>query len=348
MIYIWMCMISIVIYKILDSTQVPKKLTMLVSFLPLFIVGAIRKDVGTDYIGYSYYQIPITLHDLDGKVEALSRLIIKLGYFLSGETTYIYIFSLFHILFMFFVMKAIEEGSKNGAYSIFLLVISTYFNFSLSGMRQALATSIIMYGLIFLKKNKYFYYILTVVIATLIHESAIIYILFLVLYLLKMDMLLGIVVVLGTFILKYAGENVIELLMQETGFYEEYIGSEFFTGETTRLYQYYGIAIAIIVILISIIYKKIIPKEMKIYNSIAYILLFVSINNTYFPTPYRIILMFLPFYIVVLPNYIGYISNVRIRFFVYSMFTILTIVVYSIGILDYNRFSTLPYKTFFD
>lgn len=50
----------------------------------------------------------------------------------------------------------------------------TFFTFSLNGMRQFLAVSIIVYATLFLKKGKYVKFIIFVLIASLFHRSAII------------------------------------------------------------------------------------------------------------------------------------------------------------------------------
>jgi len=114
--------------------------------------------------GISIIQIPGVLNGFSHiKFEPLAKQVVFLGYYLADRQHYFYIFSLFHIILMWFIYKYISENSKNISESLFLLLTSVFFTFSLSGIRQAISTMIAFYALKYLEKNKVFHFIFFII-----------------------------------------------------------------------------------------------------------------------------------------------------------------------------------------
>ena len=113
MIYIVVTAISMIISSIIVKLKM-KSYWQILAFLPLTFLGALRAYVGIDYTTYSIIQIPGILNGFSHiKFEPLAKQVVFLGYYLADRQHYFYIFSLFHIILMWFIYKYISENSKN-------------------------------------------------------------------------------------------------------------------------------------------------------------------------------------------------------------------------------------------
>ena len=117
MIYVFTTMLSAMIASIINYSKLSteaKKIGYFISFIPLFLIGALRAYVGIDYTTYSLYQIPDVLGgSLTVKFEPLDKLVVYLGYYLANQQHYFYIFSIFHIILMWYLYKYIVQQSSN-------------------------------------------------------------------------------------------------------------------------------------------------------------------------------------------------------------------------------------------
>ena len=132
-----------------------KEAVYFLGFIPLILIGALRAYVGIDYTTYSLYQIPDVLAGSQTvKFEFLDKLVVYLGYYLANQQHYFYIFAIFHIILMWFLYKYIVQQSSNVMLSVFLLLTTVFFTFSLSGIRQSIATAIVFYALKYINQKK--------------------------------------------------------------------------------------------------------------------------------------------------------------------------------------------------
>lgn len=151
----------------------------------LFLVSALRYDVGQDYnhwidvynwimngenggnyveIGYKYLNVLIQLIPI------------------FNEYTLFIITSAFIIFgFGYIIYRNVEK--KYWFLSIFMLICSGIFFASLNLVRQYIAVVIVALGMTFLKKQNYMLFILSVIVAALFHTSALIMLAFLAFYL---------------------------------------------------------------------------------------------------------------------------------------------------------------------
>lgn len=82
-------------------------------------------------------------------------------------------------VFVFSVCRLIYKKSVYPLISVLAFLALGYFSFSLSGLRQTMAMSIVIWSFYALEKNKKFRFILFVILATLCHKSAIVFLLIL-------------------------------------------------------------------------------------------------------------------------------------------------------------------------
>lgn len=143
-------------------------------FLLIFIVAAIRFDVGWDYVSYfdlieknhKFYSAQIE------RLEPFNQGIIFLSQFV-GFTQLYFITTSFIIYFSFY--NTFKKYSADFAISILLfLALPIFFFNSLSIIRQFVAIAIVLYGIPYIISKKIFRFYFILVIAILFHKSAII------------------------------------------------------------------------------------------------------------------------------------------------------------------------------
>lgn len=172
--YVFLLVFIIVVigrYKIVnDYTLMPKKMAYLYIEVFLIIIAVLRFDVGFDF--KNYYNL-IVFNYLDNEVkrfELIPRVLLNVAYkrkspvlfFITcGIPTYVLIF------------KAIKENSVS-RYESFLIYICVFFLESLGTVRQWLAMAVLFYAFKYLRKKKYYSYILCCIIAFYCHKSSII------------------------------------------------------------------------------------------------------------------------------------------------------------------------------
>lgn len=316
-----------------------------ISFCILFVLGAIRYDVGTDYVLYSDYQIPFVLDDKDVNFEFLAKEIAKFGFFLSGQEHYQYIFAIYHFICVFFVFCAIKSQSKILALSVFIYMFSSFYNFSLNGMRQAMAISIILYSMRFIFERKILY-ILLVIIASLFHKSALICFLFVFFDRKTLGIKSFLIASFIIFLVFLLFREGIYSIISALGVYSEYIGSQFDTGAYNITITIYGIVSFALFYSLNELTKKCFLRERVFYLNINYILFLLALIMSFIPNGYRFFYIFLPFHIIIFPNMISLLKN-RGNKFIYGVFLFwFYILFFTKTILITNYGETLPYRLY--
>ncbi|OMC62895.1 hypothetical protein BK125_31155, partial [Paenibacillus odorifer] len=165
--------------KIKDRVEY-NRFFMLLSFLILTFPVAFRYRTGADYDTYRYiYQVIAEngINDIRVQtVEIIFKVLNYLCYIFFGNAQSIFV--IMAILTNYFIYKGLLYESKkiNLGIAIFTYGFTLYF-FTFSIMRNMLGISIIFYSLRFIFEKKLLKYIITVLVATLIHNSLIAFLL---------------------------------------------------------------------------------------------------------------------------------------------------------------------------
>lgn len=157
-------------------------------FTIIFLFMGFRYDVGWDFRWYftlaqkiylNKYSIFMTLKDLGIwdpnkfqylRLEFFNKIIYKIAWYLENPQIVILIYS---FLVLYFIKKGLENENKNSIYPwiIFLSIPLFFFNFT-SLMRQAVAIGIIFYSYRYIKKRDIKKYLITIILASLFHSTA--------------------------------------------------------------------------------------------------------------------------------------------------------------------------------
>lgn len=158
--------------KNIKSLKTTYKALCVLAFLPTTLVSVFRFQVGTDWSIYDDYFHWIS-KGMDKFSEPLFNLLNRVVYVFTQDSWWL--FAICAILIGGFTYRAIMEQSVNPAFSILIFMISgDYFN-SQNQIRQAIAMAIFLYAIKYMKSRDWKRYFFWLVIALLIHTSAIIY-----------------------------------------------------------------------------------------------------------------------------------------------------------------------------
>ncbi len=175
LLYVYLILVWFFTRKIKDTKKKSKK-QCVYSFLGLlFLLGLHSPTLGVDVDGFYIPYFHTSTQEgisfvLVGHIEPLFHAItFVIRTFTDNESIYIFLIALLILLpIIFFFYKE----SKNPWLAIYFYVSFIIYYFAFSGIRQALAISIVCLGYYYLLKDNWKFFLLFVLIAFFIHTSA--------------------------------------------------------------------------------------------------------------------------------------------------------------------------------
>lgn len=157
-----------------------KKLLFVVSGIILFLVSAIRYDVGTDYLHYGNIFYRISSGQSDYVETGYKYLNLFVSRIFNKNVLGIYVTT--SLIIIFYFMKSIKQNieKKYWFFGVFLFICSGIYFSSFNLIRQYIAISLLAYGTNLLIKKKYIFYLFLVLFCSTFHTSALICIIFLI------------------------------------------------------------------------------------------------------------------------------------------------------------------------
>lgn len=149
-------------------------LLLLLTIIPLFLMSALRKEIGTDYVSYERIFFDIQENRLNDPIEWGYILLNKLCVFFTSNPQSIFIITSF--LFCTFVCLSIYQQSDQISLSILFFVLSLDYCISLNVIRQFLGMAICIYAFKFIYQRKMIKYLFYVLMASTIHAVCIIFV----------------------------------------------------------------------------------------------------------------------------------------------------------------------------
>lgn len=313
-VYISMLIVSI-LFLILEKKAKKKWIKVIcciMAIMPFFVVSAFRYDIGTDYTRRYVFDYNRTLQGIDvPNLEILFKAIMKFCMIFTEEPYLM--FAITSAIIVGFILGTSFSKSRDKILSVCIFLLGGFFFDSLNIMRQYMAMSLIFFGYQFLLKSKRWYiaYVATVIIATLIHSSAII---MLVLVLLTRKMLVSWKWVLpACVIILILNENLMNILgffVQNTKF-EAYLTGKFAQGEISYLFIAENLAIYLAMLYIYYKNKKLdnIQTQDILFLNIQALALIVMVLGSVHMLFIRTALYFSVFQVISVPYYISKIPN---------------------------------------
>lgn len=320
----------------------------ILSALPLFIVAAIRYNVGTDY-SHTYTDRFIWRatngHDLSAVFEPGFIKIIDFILLFSKNPQWLFVICAF--LFSAFTFTAIYQQSENPTYSVLLLVIGCHYFVSLNLMRCFVAIAIAIYAFKYIKERKIIPFTIFIALAATLHTSILILYPLYFLYDkrqcgVKTVTIMILCLIISLPLLKSLLYHVIQFTSYAFYYESEQYGEEVFLKTLF-------VVNAIILILFLKNQKE--HKEDKLYNfyvKVELITFLITIMGGIMPMARRLILSFQFIQILSIPYIMKKEKNPNVRL-VLNVLVIILLTVYTyreIVIKGYHE--VLPYQTIFN
>lgn len=337
---LFLCVLIIVIYLITHlgnkNDKTKDSLFLILSFFVLFVVVAFREmTMGNDTL--SYIKVFKECNNLKWNILNYNSYFEKgylvfnilLSYVCSNSRFFMIIMS---AIFNYSVYNFIKNNSQNYLMSILMYINLLFFYQSMTMMRQFFALSIVLlFGIKFIKEKKIIKYIITIVIASLFHSTALITIFLYPLYYAKYNKKRVFYIFLSSLLI-FSFLNqiypIISSLFKRENFYLAMMGE-------TKLANIISMLIFCAIYLFSIIIIKRDKKEecsFYLYTTIfTAVIYFISINMAILS---RASQYYAIFSIISLPNIIK--VNVSERKLVYNSILIFFMILYSTIIMLYR------------
>ena len=150
--------------------QMCNRVCLLIIFLVLFLLSALRQNVGNDYAKYVEF---MHLVNCDSYVptEAGFNLLVKILYGLSGYENYLLVFAVYAFATIFLFLLAIYEQSDEFPLTFFLFMALGYYFQSFSTVRYYLALAAALYAMKFVIRKQWGRFILLAALGSLFHKS---------------------------------------------------------------------------------------------------------------------------------------------------------------------------------
>ncbi len=273
-------LISFLTLSIKSKYNRNKLIISLSSILIILIQGFRRITVGVDLVGY----IPALSLSRSMNFFAGDKLFnYELGYSLYSQffaklnvTEQIYLFVVASTIIIPIAYIWIRN-SKIPELSVIIYITLGFFTFSFSGLRQAIAISVVFFSFKYIQEKKLVKFLICIVLAMSFHTSAIVFILAYPLYYLKLNSI-HFCFIIPTFIVAFLLKTKLFLLL-----YSLYRGAE---GQTQVTNAYTMLFIMTIILILSYIFSSKDKEELNInayknYMLVAIFLqIFASQSNT--------------------------------------------------------------------
>ena len=143
------------------------------AFILIFIFCALRFDVGYDYSMY-YELIGSNIKYYNAQIERIEYLSRQIILFSNYINFFQFFFILTSFIITYFFYKTIKENSLDKWLSTLIFVCFPIFFFlSLSVVRQFMVVAIAFYCFKFIKKRKFWSYLIIILLSAFIHKSSI-------------------------------------------------------------------------------------------------------------------------------------------------------------------------------
>lgn len=333
--------IIVLLIKIFDYVNSKnKKISKFFLILPMILltwISGYRYYVGADYSAY------VNMYNQYSYLNIGSRFLYDIANFISDNSqTIIVLYAFLTNLFLFLIIYKMKDRLKN-TYLIMATYLFVYFPFSLNIIRQTLSIMIVLYLLLLCEEKKYIKAFIFLILAIMIHSSAVVLIPYFLLYIFDKNENKSNKIIILT-ILLIAGIIMYSLFLGNIFGIKRYFGYmskfNFKDIEITTIYSYAPFMI------ISILYSNIIKKNINIkllsiffYSGVIWEFLFSSTQI------FRIGMYFSITLIILIPALINKTKNIHTKsfvVFVYILFlTIYFVVVFYLvgraGIFPYNN-----------
>lgn len=235
--FLYLAIFPFLLFIFCEKVRYSKKLFLAICFFQLFFFYSFRSiDVGIDTLSYitvyNNFDTNVTYQYYFSHYEIGFQTIYNiLKFFNAGEQWVLIVCGvIIHSSIAIFIYK----NSKNIILSTFLYTC-LFFPNSMNIIRQYLSVAIAVHFIYFLLKDKYFYSILIIILASLFHQIALVFLLFVLIYALKTPKMIMSLFFIFLFLIIIFPNQFTDFIMQMSSSGEYYSTEDFVVQRNLRL-----------------------------------------------------------------------------------------------------------------
>ncbi|MCR5670062.1 MAG: EpsG family protein [Butyrivibrio sp.] len=274
---------QLLIHRGMTRQDMVNIVAVLIIFTLLFLVSALRLNVGNDYAKYVEF-MHLVFSRAYVPTEAGFNALTYAVYYLCGYENYILVFAIFAFATVYFFMKALWEQSVSFIMSFGMYMLLGYYFQSISTVRYYLALGMALYSVKYLLKKDWPRFLLLILVGALFHKSLLVVLLLypIARYNLKRWMY-GVFVLLGASCLFLQ-----DLYLKVVIFlYPSYKDTEYLEGGTS----YVNIARCLLILILALVlYKNVIKDSAacRFYFNCNFLALVLYVFGSFLPIISRI------------------------------------------------------------
>lgn len=322
-----------------------RRILIALSFLPMFLVSALRYRVGVDYMSYTYIFDALNSGGSAHTEWGYSFLNLAVGFF-TGNAQWLY--AVVAAITLALLFYGVFRFSPDPALSLFLFVTMGYLFSSFNILRQYVSIALVFASLRLIERRRFVPFVLVVLAAASFHKTAVIMLpLYFLLHLRLKQSYMLMLTLFGCGMIALRGP--LTTLLVNT-FYPQYAGTQLIRPLSTFEFLYYA-AVFGILILLCLRYREAFfscTLNLILFNAVFYSFL-MYLCLSFVPEINRIAVYIELFVILLIPRLFACEQNRRVRRFYYlvTVLAFLGFFVLTIGIQ--GRFQVVPYTSvFFD
>lgn len=150
--------------------QILNRLCLVSVFLLLFLVSALRLNVGNDYAKYVEFMHLIRC-DAVVPTEFGFNWVVKILYGISGFENYLLVFAVFAFATIYLFLKAIYQQADSFPFSFFLFMALGYYFQTFNTVRYYLALAIALFAIPYVLRKEWGKFILLILLGATMHKS---------------------------------------------------------------------------------------------------------------------------------------------------------------------------------
>ena len=275
-----------------------------ISYIAIVLLAAFRGiTVGADTAYYLNDYLDVASMSFS---EIADRFEGYLGYYflsklfsLAGFPHYVW-FGFLEAVFLSAISRFINKYSSDRLYSIILFLVTGLFAFSLAGLKQTLAMTLLLHGFLCFVERRYTISVILVVLTYFTHPGALPALILFFLYFIKDKKYFSVVVIAGILLIWLGDLLLVSTFVSLSGneHYELYL-------EENSSYSMSTLILYILMILCTVPYLKRYLKTSgfaKVEFSGSLFVCAFQYLASYSPSLFRLALVFIPFLIVYVPN----------------------------------------------
>lgn len=316
----------------------------LLSLLPLFLLSALRYDVGTDYMfTYAPTFIKMLTDSSAGYREVGINFIIRFIQLFTTNPQWFFVVTSF--VYNFFIFLSIYRYSPNRAYSILLCLFSCVYFISLNNVRQSCAAAILLFAFSTITEKKPVSFLACVLLASLFHSSSIIFVVVYPLCNLRFYRRHYLVYSLMFLVLIFLGSSLFVSIIKLTK-YSYFLESYLTTGRITYTYILHNLLILIVTYVILKDSYKVNRNDFSylVIQTISALVPFLSFVIPSSELVSRLDLYFLTYQILLVPYLLSRIKNQKKRILIGSALGIYMFLYMYYSIVIRDNHAVLPYQ----